>query len=128
MNISRAVLVSGLMLGLLAAGTARAQEDREQQPMKNIKLLTGKTRKEVVAIMKLWSRDLGQKCIYCHVKNDFPSEEKKEKLKAREMLELTNGLNEKYATVEKKVTCFTCHRGAKDTVNEPPPGGAPAGQ
>src|SRR5258708_6486483 len=100
----RGVLVGAVMLGCCTAGTVHAQEGGpgEQQPLKNIKVLTGKTRKEVVQVMKLWAKSLGQKCLFCHVKNDMPNDEKKEKVKAREMYEMQQGINDKFAAVDKK--------------------------
>ena len=125
----RGMLCGAVMFGCCLVGAVRAQEggNGEQQPLKNVKVLTGKTRKEVVQIMKLWSKELGQKCLFCHVKNDMPNDEKKEKLKAREMYEMQQGINDKFAAVEKKVSCYTCHRGSKDTINDVP-AGEPAGQ
>ena len=76
--------------------------------------------------MGSFTRALGVRCNYCHVGNegeplstyDFPSDQKPEKNKAREMLRMVGAINGEYLTklVDRRtpsinVTCMTCHRG-----------------
>jgi hypothetical protein len=86
----------------------------------NVTVLTGLYAQQFQEEMNLIVQGLGVTCNTCHVRNDFASEEKPEKLKARQMLEMTKALNEKYfpgytpkagESVLGRVTCFTCHKG-----------------
>lgn len=86
----------------------------------NVKVLTGLYAQQFQEEMNLIMQGLGVDCNTCHIRNDFASEEKPEKLKARQMLEMTKALNEKYfreykpkegESVLGKVTCYTCHKG-----------------
>lgn len=86
----------------------------------NVKVLTGLYAQQFQEEMNLIVQGLGVTCNTCHVRGDFASEERPEKLKAREMLEMTKSLNEKYfadykpkegESVVGKVTCYTCHKG-----------------
>jgi hypothetical protein len=86
----------------------------------------------LIDTMARFTRALGVRCTYCHVGRegepletyDFASDEKPEKLKAREMLRMTAAINgEHLAKLASRreprvvVTCATCHRG----VTEPRP-------
>jgi hypothetical protein len=86
----------------------------------NVTVLTGLYAQQFQEEMNLMVQGLGVTCNTCHVRNNFASEEKPEKLKARQMLEMTKALNEKYfpdykpkdgESVLGKVTCYTCHKG-----------------
>ena len=134
MKISRMIVVSVvLVLGILVhrgwsqEGGGGGEESQEQQKApKNISLneFKGKTRKEVIVVMKVWGQALGVKCSHCHVK-DFSSDEKQEKKTAREMATMLAEMNEKYQMLDKKGSCYMCHRGAKEPVlkpDAPPPG------
>ena len=119
-------LVPAVLAPLTIVSPAHAQGAEgdaaaEQQPLKNIKLLTGKSRKEITEVMKAWSKALGVKCSHCHVK-DYAADEKPEKRTAREMLVMLNDINDKYPLMEKKGTCYMCHRGTKEPHFEPEPG------
>jgi galactose-1-phosphate uridylyltransferase len=78
------------------------------------------------------------RCNFCHVRNDstktwdFASDDNKHKLVAREMMTMTNQLNDKYfdmtggkrdINTKLMVTCYTCHHGKTDpeTVAPNPP-------
>lgn len=102
----------------LLASRAWSQGGGEDRPMTNLTRFKGKSRKEVVQIMKGYNRDLGVKCSHCHVK-DFALDDKQEKQTARQMITMLADINEKYPATEKKGTCYMCHRGAKDPVFEP---------
>jgi photosynthetic reaction center cytochrome c subunit len=86
----------------------------------NVKVLTGLYAQQFQEEMNLIVQGLGVTCNTCHVRGDFASEDKPEKLKARQMLEMTRLLNEKYfpdykpkegESVLGRVTCYTCHKG-----------------
>lgn len=67
-----------------------------------------------------YSRALGVSCTYCHVEQDFASDDKRPKRAAREMATMHRMINQqliKMQNLETKVenrgiNCSTCHRGA----------------
>lgn len=73
---------------------------------------------------------LGVQCTHCHVQNRA-SDEKKEKVAARKMLQMMMAINDTHlkevgepaAAGTYKVTCFTCHRGTLKPLTAPPAGG-----
>ncbi len=101
-----------------------------------LQLLGHLSKKELKATMKFYSKSLGQKCSFCHVKdksvdlNDSitnPSIRKRLKHKeiAREMIRMTQEINEKYLNWDHsggrkadQVNCMLCHRGNKDHLLE----------
>lgn len=114
-----------LLLAVLAATAAEAQT-RRPRPLENVKVLKGWNGDEVRAEMRLMTAALGVKCEHCHVQGNFASDEKRTKVTARKMIELTMGLNADYFAVAAppdaaagaetskfgRVTCYTCHQGA----------------
>ena len=106
-----------LGLSLLAMAQAPVPE-KVSGP--NVKVLTGLYAQQFQEEMNLMVQGLGVSCNTCHVRNNFASEDKPEKLKARQMLEMTKALNETYfpdykpkegESVLGRVTCYTCHKG-----------------
>ena len=111
----------------------------------NLKILPKNTTKqEMDSIMKHFSRSLGVKCSFCHVRNNdekkdfnFASDESKNKLIARNMIKMMNKINKKYIKEDNEehrnkgnmipvVSCYSCHHGHEDPENRPPappPGG-----
>ncbi|HEV8079140.1 MAG TPA: c-type cytochrome [Chitinophagaceae bacterium] len=94
---------------------------------KNLKILP-KNISEIAldSIMDHFSISLGVKCGFCHVHNeekktwDMASDANPDKLIARKMMLMTNGINIKYFPTEKNtkdqqaiqtITCYTCHKG-----------------
>jgi hypothetical protein len=135
MSRSAAVI---LTIALIAASrphsTAQAQAPAAaggtpKMPV-NAQVLKGMTLKEVRAEMDIVAASLGVKCENCHIKGNFPDDSKPDKPIARKMLAMTKDINTRFAEqfkdVEKspsklgKVTCFTCHNGAKEPKNVPP--------
>ena len=122
-----------LPIGILAAGaaalfvsTACADAPVEDQAtFKNVKILTNVTSKtEMRRIMKEQAAALGVKCSHCHVPGKFELDDKEEKRRAREMMEMVKKLEETtFKDEEKKpsVTCWTCHRGKTEPETVVPP-------
>jgi tetratricopeptide (TPR) repeat protein len=97
---------------------------------KNLKVLPKDiSHDELIAIMRGFAGALGVRCTHCHVGQegnpqsmDFASDDKEDKGTARQMLRMTEAINNDY--VQKisgddqagDVTCITCHRGQ----HEPP--------
>ena len=91
-------------------------------PLKNIQILTGETREQVIMTMRAFTAALGVQCVFCHVQGDFASDDNPKKGTARMMLTMAREINGKFpdgATV-RHVSCYTCHRGATTPATEPP--------
>jgi len=135
--IHRFYLAGGL--GLTLAGTLLAQGPPPAPgPPSNLQVLDkGTSRRDVVEVMKGFTRGLGVRCQHCHVyKGDnpddlstfeFANDEKAEKRTARVMLRMTSAINHDLlkgvgdASIETKVTCYTCHRGDRRPLTAKPP-------
>jgi photosynthetic reaction center cytochrome c subunit len=88
---------------------------------------------QVLGAMRNFAGDLGVRCTFCHVikegqplsQADFPSDEKRTKQVARQMMLMVQEINRRVDTLpghtpgvaNLQVTCGTCHRG----VNKPTP-------
>lgn len=86
---------------------------------------------QVLGVMRNFSGDLGVRCAFCHVvkegqplsQADFPSDEKRTKEVARQMMRMVQEINRRVDTLpghtaaSLRVTCATCHRG----VSKPAP-------
>jgi hypothetical protein len=80
---------------------------------------------EVVGAMRNIAFGLGVRCQFCHVgeegmpleRFDFPSDEKRTKLVARQMMRMVQEINQRLDTIPGRtsaglqVSCATCHRG-----------------
>ena len=105
---------------------------------KNLKVLPKNiTERQMDSVMKSFTAALGVKCTFCHVRNDstkvwdYASDKKKHKLIARDMMKMTNQINDKYFDVTGKgskdlstiqmVTCYTCHNGKPEPAVKPAP-------
>ncbi|MCS6885019.1 MAG: c-type cytochrome [Acidobacteriota bacterium] len=83
-----------------------------EQVYKNIQVLKGVPAGQLRLIMTSFTEALGVHCVYCHVSVDEPHlDDKPEKAKARQMIQMVQEINKKYPT-QGLVTCFTCHRGS----------------
>jgi hypothetical protein len=79
---------------------------------KNLKLLPAD--ENLIPTMRAFQAALGVKCDFCHVQNDFASDEKHTKEIARFMITMAKDVNAKFTDGKMHVTCYTCHRGAKE--------------
>jgi hypothetical protein len=89
----------------------------EEGKHKNLKLLGGLPASSLIDTMQAFSFALGTNCQFCHVQNDFASDEKPEKATARKMLTMVMSVNKDTFGGHQAVRCFTCHQG-----NLHPPG------
>lgn len=134
----RSILATGLVCVLVVIGavTTNAQggggqaAGGAQAPPQNLQVLPKTmTRQEVTALMRTVTAALGVQCNHCHVgapsdraKDDLPT-----KLLARKMFAMTMTINTELlkdvgtpaAEGTRKVTCFTCHRGALKVLTTP---------
>ena len=80
---------------------------------KNVKLLGAVSADRFMAAMQSMQASLGRKCVLCHLveQKDFPSDAKKEKQRARDMIRMNEEINRRSFGGAIRVTCWTCHRG-----------------
>jgi hypothetical protein len=129
-----AVLVSLLVVASGARpATAQAPGKFPPDSLVNTKVIPHNTPvTEVLGIMRNFTSDLGVRCGFCHVgkegapisSSDFPSDEKRTKKTARQMMLMLAEVNRRLDTLPERknpgglsATCNTCHRG----VNRPVP-------
>jgi photosynthetic reaction center cytochrome c subunit len=111
---------------LLASATVSAQAPKPAMAESpTIKVLTGLTVPEFEKEMQDMVLALGVNCGFCHVRQNFASEDNEHKITSRRMLEMVKLINKQffadYVPPEGesklgRVTCMTCHQG-----NEKPP-------
>ena len=65
----------------------------QKSELKNVKVLPFKKKRELVNYMKIVSKELGVKCSFCHIPNDYSSDKKANKTVAREMILMTQNAN-----------------------------------
>jgi hypothetical protein len=108
----------------------------DEPKYKNLKILPKNiTEKQMDSVMHHFTGSLGVRCNFCHVRTadgkgwDHASDSNKHKLVARNMMKMTDKINDKYFDVTggKKnlnarlmVTCYTCHHGNTDPATTPP--------
>jgi len=105
---------------------------------KNLQILPKNiTEKQMDSVMHHFTESLNVKCNFCHVKQegnekewDWASDKNKHKLVARQMMTMTNKLNDEYFPYSGKaedlstiltVTCYTCHNGNTEPATKPKP-------
>lgn len=147
-----AIVSSGLGILALSVSMAAAQTPAPQDPgggrggppaPKNLKVLPKTwTGQQVRAVMQTFAESLGVQCTHCHAADpnaappaegrpptlDYSLDDKEQKLLARKMIQMTMALNGDSlkgvgdAAVPEKVSCFTCHAGAKTPAIKPAAG------
>ena len=80
----------------------------------NLQVLKGVPSDQLLTEMHFMRSSLGVRCEYCHVAENgkYQLDEKKTKLRAREMILMTRKINEANYGGQNVVTCETCHHGA----------------
>ncbi len=123
----RASLV-GISLAMLLPAVAHAQGPSKFPPdsLVNVKVIPKSTPViQLIGTMRNFTSDLGVRCQFCHVGEegqpltqfDFPSDQKRTKLVARQMMLMVQEINRRVDTIpghtadDPQVTCATCHRG-----------------
>lgn len=143
MNREKLLLAAGCVALLAAVATGQTPTAPPAGPLappyKNLQVLPKDiAQTDLVNNMKFFAQSLGVRCSHCHVgvegqplsTFDFASDAKREKNVARAMLKMVHKINSEEFGVKDfsqvKVTCYTCHRGAKRPPTVPPPATAPA--
>jgi hypothetical protein len=122
--MKKSMFVTLGLAGMIAVSLAFTKDD----PIyKNLQILPKNiTKQQMDSVMHHYSNSLGVRCSFCHVRNDsaktwdFASDANKHKLVARDMMRMTDKINDQYfdmtggkrdLNTQLMVTCFTCHHG-----------------
>ena len=115
-------------------GAQAGQEDKPvEQVRKNIQVLKGLPDSQLFMVMNFMRASLGVNCAYCHVNSggdkwEWEKDDKPTKRTARRMIQMVFDINRANFGGEKRVTCYTCHRGGTEPARLPPlPQAAPEG-
>jgi photosynthetic reaction center cytochrome c subunit len=114
---------------LMSESSASDQTDRDdsaddspkraEDVFKNIQVLKGVPAVQLIPAMEFISSSLGVECSFCHVESHFEKDDKKQKQTARSMMKMMVALNKSNFEGRREVTCYSCHRGARDPVSTP---------
>ena len=88
---------------------------------KNIQILKDLPASQLMEVMHSFSHSLGVHCSFCHVEGAFDKDDKPQKQTARKMITMAMGINKDNFGGERRVTCWTCHRGASEPESKPAP-------
>ncbi len=95
--------------GQAAANSAGPKKAEEQ--FKNIQVLKGIPADQLFPTMQFIAASLGVQCDFCHVQGAFEKDDKKTKLKARQMMQMMFAINANNFDGHRAVTCNSCHNG-----------------
>jgi len=110
-----------LLLAGFALATSAAAQALAPGPPQNLQVLPKTlTHAQVVRRMRSLDIGLGVKCSLCHVKGDYASDALDAKLVARRMLRMVEAINGDNFSGRPEVTCYTCHRGHRRPLRQPP--------
>jgi cytochrome c553 len=115
------VLVTAAALFAAPALLAQAPAVPNKVESPTVTVLTGLTVPQFEQEMQGFVQAIGVRCGGCHMpKGNFASDENPRKVRARQMIEMTQALNKQFFPDHKlaegestlgRVTCFTCHQG-----------------
>jgi len=111
--------VLALAVGLGAQSEQPPKDKTAGQYYKNIKVLNDIPASDLLPGMRYITTALGVKCDYCHVKDNFPSDDKRPKQTAREMITMLNAINANNFSGRPEVSCYTCHQGHHEPMGLP---------
>ena len=130
-----AVSVLGATALLAVLGVAQENSRPARKPKlapeqyKNIQVLKELPADQLINTMQSWGTALGVKCEFCHVVSavgtGWEKDDNPHKQIARDMVLLTRDMNTRHPSLEKRVTCFTCHHGRVHPEHTPPTPKAP---
>jgi photosynthetic reaction center cytochrome c subunit len=99
--------------------SAETPQKKAEEVFKNIRMLKGIPAEQLVPSMEFMSSSLGVDCNFCHVEDHFEKDDKKPKQTAREMMQMMIAINKSSFEGQREVTCYSCHRGARNPVDTP---------
>ena len=117
------LIVVGISGISLRYGRVYAHQQSQPTFAKNLQILNFiKSKEELKDWMHMIKTSLGVDCDYCHNTDNFASDEKPAKRKARMMLKMLVQIRADYFAYPnaKQPTCYTCHQGQKEPTIEPP--------
>ncbi len=85
-----------------------------EQAFKNIQSLKGVPADQLLPAMQYFNASLGVECNFCHVTQPQwapDKDDREEKRTARQMIEMTRGINQGHFKGQPEVGCATCHGG-----------------
>lgn len=127
----RLLLVGFAVLAVVEELSAQAPGKFPPDSLVNVQVFSRDTPvNQVVAAMRNFAGGLGVRCQFCHVgeegmplaRFDFASDEKREKVVARQMMRMVQEINRRLDTIPGRptpaldVSCATCHRGVSRPV------------
>ncbi|HEY6349728.1 MAG TPA: c-type cytochrome [Candidatus Angelobacter sp.] len=89
-----------------------------EQVYKNIQVLKGIPADQLVPTMTFITASLGVDCEFCHAEQR-EKDDKKTKLKAREMIQMQMAINKENFEGRNQVTCNSCHQGRHEPIAIP---------
>ncbi|HZP31800.1 MAG TPA: c-type cytochrome [Candidatus Acidoferrales bacterium] len=109
---------------LIGATAGHPQTEPAQKPLmaeqyfKNVQVLRGISVKEFMDTMGFFAASLGENCTFCHVEESSGdwskyAEDNANKQMARKMILMMNAINKGYFGGQRKLTCYSCHRGGE---------------
>jgi hypothetical protein len=106
----------GLRIGDWGLGIAGKEQLPAEQVWRNIQTFKGRPAIPVLRVMEqAFAANLGVECSYCHVENQWESDDKQPKKIARQMwvmrAEWQEEARKASGNPQAVVTCYTCHRG-----------------
>jgi len=119
------ILASAIVLSLLLIASAQqpkpaaATGKTAEEVYKNIKSLKGQPASQLIPTMQFMSSSLGVNCTFCHDEKAFDKDTKDEKVTAREMIAMQEGINRGHFKGKREVTCNSCHHGAQHPAATP---------
>lgn len=115
-------LLSCVSLGLGQEPQKKGKMDPTKpagEQFKNVQVLKDVPSGQFLQYMRSFNQSLGVQCDFCHVQ-DRSSDEKHEKVVARQMITMSHEINEKFFNGKMEVRCYTCHKGVHHPVSQPP--------
>jgi photosynthetic reaction center cytochrome c subunit len=85
----------------------------------NVVVLSDIPADQLLPAMRYMTFALGVRCDYCHVQDNFESDDKSAKKRARDMMKMMFAIDNGSFGGHRAVTCYTCHRGTAKAANTP---------
>ena len=90
---------------------AEMQGKNASQVFKNVQALSSIPADQLLPSMTYITQALGVGCNFCHVPGQFDNDQKPQKVMARSMMKMVLTENASTFGGQRKLTCYTCHRG-----------------